>query len=251
MCGAIYNINDHPGLPGLLSELGYSREEIERITGTLVDARPELRPTDPVLSLIPTKSGAKVMAATWWLKLDQATLQPDTRWATFNCQSRRILNSKLHSIPPRSYRSVVFARGFFEWQPVYSGGRYFSSLSDEEQQRPPRPISKQRYLIHNSGHIMLLAAMCKHWLDAQGQPVVSTGIITLPPHPDFQDIHHKSFPLILTKDELSRWLDPAIPSDGYRELFNTIGYRQTLEAVAVSDNNFAPVGESLLLNAAG
>jgi putative SOS response-associated peptidase YedK len=249
MCGAIYNVNDHPGLPGLLSDLGYTQDEINEITGTMVSDQRELRPTDKVLSLIPTKAGAKVMPATWWLKLDENTLEPDTRWATFNCQSRRILTSKMHSIAPRSYRSVVFARGFFEWQPVYANGRMFTDLSPQEQQRTPKPLGKQRFLIHSAGEIMMLAALCKHWLDSEGRPLASTGTITLPPHPDFLDIHHKSFPLILNRDELDQWLDPAVPNEAYEELFTTTTYRQTLEAVAVTDDEFAPVGEFRWLRA--
>ncbi len=63
MCGAIYNVNDHPALPGILSEAGYTREEIEKILGTVVNPKRELRPTDRVLSMVPTKEGHQVMSA--------------------------------------------------------------------------------------------------------------------------------------------------------------------------------------------
>ncbi len=247
MCGSISNVTDHPLLPWILTELGYSVEEIERIIGLRPNSKRDLRPTDRVLSIIPTKGGGEVMPAVWWLKLDKDTLKPDTKWATFDCQLRRLLTSKIHTIPPRSYRSVVLVEGFFEWQPVFSGGRLYTELSEEEQQKPPKPIAKHRYLIHQPGKIMLLGAMCKHWLDQSGQPLASTGVITLPPHPSFLDIHSKSFPLVLNWDELDTWLDPKIPHDHFEPLFNLTSFRQELEAVPVNDTDFEPVGEPVPL----
>ena len=247
MCGAIYNVNEHPALPGILSELGYSPEEIEDIVGRLVNPKRELRPTDRVLSLVPGKESRKVKSAIWWLKLDKHTLKPDTQWASFNCQSLRLLTSKMHTIPPRSYRSVVFARGFFEWQPIYPGGRLYTALSPEEQKKPPKPIAKHRYLIHDPGRIMLLAAMCKYWTASDGEPVVSTGTITLPPHPDFLDIHYKSFPLILEWVELDDWLDKNIPHEDFEPLFKLTDYRKPLEAVPVSEQLFEPLGDLIPL----
>lgn len=247
MCGALYNVNDHPALPGILSEAGYTREQIEDILGRVVNPKRELRPTDRVLSLVPTKSGPQVMSAVWWLKLDTQTLLPDTQWATFNCQSLRILTSKMHTIAPRSYRAVVFARGFFEWQPIYPGGRLFTALTPDEQKRPPRPIAKHRYLIHDQGKIMMLAAMCKHWIGPEGEPLVSTGVITLPPHPDFLDIHYKSFPLVLQPGEIDGWLDKNIPHKKFEPLFNLTDYRHSLEAVPVNEPAFEPIGDPVPL----
>ena len=242
MCGAIYNVNDHPGLPGILSELGYSQEEIEQITGTLIRKR-DLRPTDPVPSIIHTSNGKEVVSAVWWLKLDRKTLKPDTKWATFNCKSGNILSSKLHTIPPQSYRSVVLAGGFFEWQPIYPGGVLYSGLSEDQKQKPPKPIAKQRFLIHQPGKVMLMAAMCKYWTLPDGTQLVSTGTITLPPHQAFLDIHAKSFPLILNWDELDTWLDPNTPHAAFEHLFNTTAFRQDHEAVPVDEPEFEPIGE--------
>ncbi|MEX1215974.1 SOS response-associated peptidase family protein [Saccharospirillum sp.] len=247
MCGAIYNASDHPALPGLLSAAGYTRAEIDAVLGTVVYTKRELRPTDRVLSLVPTKAGKRVMSAVWWLKLDNETLKPDTQWASFNCQSRRILTSKMHSIPPRSYRAVVFARGFFEWQSIYPGGRLFTALTPDEQKKPPRPIAKHRYLIHDPGKIMMLAAMCKHWVGPDGEAMVSTGVITLPPHPDFLDIHYKSFPLVLQPDELAGWLDKSRPHKSFEPLFNLTDYRHSLEAVPVNEPAFEPIGDPIPL----
>jgi len=236
MCGAIYNVTDFPLLEPILGMAGYSESEIEKVLG-----KKECRPTDSVLAMVPTREGPRLMPATWWLKLDQRTLKPDTRWATFNCRSDHILTSKLHTIPPKSFRSIVVANGFFEWQPVYSGGRLFTDLTEAEQAKPPKPIRKQRYLVHTPGQLMLLGALCKHWLDEAGQPKVSTGIITLPPHPRFLDVHHKSFPLVLKPEELEAWLNPKVEHSAFEALFGVTDVRVEVEAQAVNDGDFEPL----------
>ena len=252
MCGAIYNVNDFPLLPGLLTELGYSPEQIEQITGPGIQRLPQkkdLRPTDRVLTLAPTKAGPDLFPALWWLALDQHSLKPLYRWKSFNCKASRIFEAKIHRIAPRSYRAVVLARGFFEWQPFYEGGRVFSQLSANEQADPPKPLHKRRILISQPDQVMLLAALCKHWLDDNGQPLVSTGIITLPPHREFLDIHHRSYPLVLAPEELADWLDPAIKTATFQSLLASTEIRFPTTAVAVRESDFSAIDEPIILRA--
>lgn len=245
MCGAILNVTDFPLLEPLLTTAEYSEAEISSIL-----KKRELRPTDEVVGVVPTRHGPRIMPATWWLKLDPQTLKPDTRWNTFNCRASRILKSKLHTLPPRSYRSVVLAQGFFEWQPVFSGGRLFSDLNEAERQKPPKPIAKRRHLIHSPGNMMLLGALCKHWTDESNRPKASTAIITLAPHPAVLDVHYKSFPLLLTEVELEAWLDPSRPHQAFQSLFNTREVRMDLEMQAVDEDEFAALDEEpIILNA--
>lgn len=94
---------------------------------------------------------------------------------------------------------------------------------------------------------MMLAAMCKHWVGLDGQALVSTGVITLPPHPDCLDIHYKSFPLELQQNELDRWLDKSIPHEEFEPLFKLTDYRRSLEAVPVNEPYFEPIGDPVPL----
>lgn len=247
MCGAIFNVSDYPLLAPLLEISGYDEADIRKIL-----TRRESRPTDPVLTLLPTRNGLRLMPATWWLKLDAKTLQPDTRWATFNCRSDHILTSKLHSIPPRSYRAIVAVEGFFEWQPIYSGGRLYSALTAAEQAKPPKTIAKQRFLVSQPGQLLYLGAMCKHWLDESRQPRASVGIITLPPHPAFVDIHYKSFPLVIRPEELTDWMDTTRPHSEFSALFDLNQVRQPMQAVAVNEPEFEAIeaAEPLILQPA-
>ncbi|WP_127555383.1 SOS response-associated peptidase family protein [Saccharospirillum alexandrii] len=242
MCGAINNVSDFPLLDPLLGLAGYSEAEIRSVLN-----KRECRPTDDVLALVPTKLGPRLMAATWWLKLDPDTLLPDTRWNTFNCRSSQILKSPLHQMAPRSYRAVVITDGFYEWQPRYAGGRLYSDLSAEEQQHLPRPQSKQRHWIHRPGELMLLGALCKHWLDAEGNPKVSVGVITLPPHPAFLDVHAKSFPLVLRPEELEDWVNPRLRHEQFGSLFVQTEVRVDVEVQAINDQEFDLIPEEPLI----
>lgn len=242
MCGELFNVNDYPGLPGILSGAGYTPEQIDAILGRPRDGserttepfgplRKQLRPTDQVLALVPTRTGPKLMPATWWLMLDKSTLKP-TRWSSFNCRSDRVFESPMHRNPPPSYRSVVIAQGFVEWQPIYSGGRLWSELTELEQAHPPKPVAKQRYLIQRpDGRPMIFGAFCKHWLDAEQQPLVSTGIITLRSHTQFVNIHRQSFPLVLLDDELADWLNPKRESEYFAPLLNMTEVREPFELI--------------------
>lgn len=251
MCGELYNVNDYPGLPGILSGAGYSPEEIDDMLGRPRDGSPreteplgplrkQLKPTDPVPALVPTRKGPRLMPATWWLVLDKTTLKP-TRWASFNCRSDRVFSSPMHRNEPRSYRSVVIAQGFVEWQPIYSNGRLWLDLSAEEQQHPPKPVAKQRYLIQRpDGRPMLFGAFCKHWLQEDGSPLASTGIITLRGHRQFANIHHQSFPLVLLDNELADWLNPALPTEHFADLLTLTEVREPFEVIPLDGLEAAP-----------
>lgn len=257
MCGELFNVNDYPGLPGILSGAGYTPEQIDAILGRPRDGserttvpmsplRKQLRPTDPVLALVPTRQGPRLMPATWWLMLDAATLKP-SRWSSFNCRSDRVFDSPMHRNKPPSYRSVVIAQGFVEWQPIFSGGRLWSQLTETEQANAPKPIAKQRYLIQRpDGRPMIFGAFCKHWLDAEQQPLVSTGIITLRSHAQFTDIHQQSFPLVLFDDELADWLNPKIPTERFADLLTMTAVREPFDVLALEGQETGKIGLQLV-----
>jgi len=239
MCGSIYNVFEFPGLTAIeiltLIRENQSREEIEDyISKTL-----NIRPSQELTTIIPSAGSAKAVKATWWLKLHQTEdgWMPDQQWKTFNCRSTKILTSPMHKIKPVSRRTLVVAEGFHEWQPIYMGERVFSQLSKDEQQNLPKVIRRQCYLVRPKYGLCRLAALSKKWQDNK----YSTGIITLPRHDAFQDIHSKSFPLALISDEVEDWLNPDMPTVHFKELFNTSKFREPWIATPVvgPENNQA------------
>jgi len=244
MCGSIYNVYEFPGLIGIeiLTRIrdNLTKDEIEEyISKTL-----NIRPTLDLTTIIPSAGTAKIVKATWWLKLKQNEdgWIPDQQWKTFNCRSTKILTSPLHRLKPISRRTIVIAEGFHEWQPIYMGERTFSQLSKKEQQTPPKVIRKQCYLLRPKSGLCRLAALSKKWQDNK----YSTGIITLPSHQGFRDIHRKSFPLVLGTEEIEDWLNPEISTASFDLLFQTNDFRETWIATPVmgpEDNR--SVGEDI------
>ena len=78
-------------------------------------------------------------------------------------------------------------------------------------------------------------------------PTSLTDDVTLPPHPDFLDIHYKSFPLVLKPGEVDGWLDKSLPHKDFEPLFNLTDFRQSLEAVPVNEPAFEPIGDPVQL----
>ena len=243
MCGFIYNVNDFPLLEPLLDIAGYDEAEIRDII-----QHQYLRPTDTVINLIPTRQGPRLQGATWWLATN-ADGKPDTSMATFNSKAGKLATSYLHRSKPRSVRSVVLARGFCEWQPIYKGGLLYSQLPfSAGSNKLPTPERKQQYLIEQPNQpLMLLASVSKLRIDQNGQPRVNTSIITLPPHRQFVDIHHKSFPLILAQHEIQQWLDPSLPMNQFESLFQQTEFRMNFSATPV-DADMHSIGPVIELN---
>lgn len=230
MCGFIYNVSDFPLLEPLLDIAGYEEDEIKDIIRNRY-----LRPTDTVINLVPSQNGLRLLGATWWLatKPDGSI---DTRYNTFNAKAGKLTSSPMHTVKPRSIRTVIPVSGFCEWQPVYKGGLLFSELPKaDEQGRLPKPAYKVQHLItQQDSPIMYLGAVSKLRVDRDGRPKVNTAVITLPPHGPFVDIHNKSFPLVLRADELAQWLNPTTEWTEFNELLNMTEFRDRFEARAVN-----------------
>jgi putative SOS response-associated peptidase YedK len=231
MCGFIYNVNDFPLLEPLLDIAGYDESEIRDIIKNQY-----LRPTDTVINLVPSRNGPRLLGATWWF----ATLPNgdiNTKYSTFNSKAGKLANSSMHNQTPKSMRSIIPATGFCEWQPIFKGGLLYTQLPGiQPGSKLPTPERKKMFLIEQSDQpIMYLASVSKLRLASDGKPKVNTSVITLPPHTDFLDIHHKSFPLVLNKDEVAHWLDPKTPLVEFNHLLGMNDFRQTFTAKEVNN----------------
>lgn len=241
MCGFIYNVNDFPLLEPLLDIAGYDEDSIREII-----REQYLRPTATVINLVPTRTGPQLLPATWWLAT-KPDGSPDPRYASFNSRAGKLLTSPLHTKPPRSIRSIVVARGFCEWQPIYKGGYTYTQLPGvANAQRLPTPVKKLQMLIEpeNKG-LLLLGAVSKLRLTPEGQPKINTAVVTLPPHPDFLDVHHKSFPLVIKHSELTDWLNPKKPTQDFLHLFEQTHVRENFTVTPV-DPECRPTGDTLM-----
>ena len=244
MCGFLYNVSDFPLLAPLLDIAGYDEREIRNIIGPK-----QLRPTDTLLNLVPSRHGLRLLGATWWLAT-QADGSPNAKWATFNARAGKLATSTLHLSAPRSIRTVVVASGFCEWQPIYKGDLLHSQLPGiATATRLPKASRKQQFLIERSDSpLLLLGAVSKLRVDSAGRPKVNSAIITLPPHADFVDIHHKSFPLVLNPDELIDWLNPSLPIGHFDKLLGQTSFRQSFRLTPV-DADLTQTGQATIVTA--
>lgn len=233
MCGFIYNVTDYPLLLPLFEIAGYDPNEISDII-----QQPHLRPTDKVLTLVPTRNGPRLLGSTWWLATN-----PDgsvnTSLTSFNSKSAKVGKSPLHLQKPRSLRSVVIGTGFSEWQPIYKGEMSHSECLrrglDASKLQPSRKV--QHLIEHTQSPLMLFAAVSKLRVDTEGAAQVNTSIITLPPHHGFIDINAKSFPLILRPSELVNWLNPLTPYSDFNSLFSMDTFRDSFKVSQVSTDS--------------
>ena len=232
MCGYIYNVTDYPLLLPLFEIAGYQPDEISDII-----RYPHLRPTDKVLTMVPSKAGPKLMGSTWWL-----ATHPDgsvnSKITSFNSKSSKVGKSPLHVQKPRSVKSIVIGSGFCEWQPIYKGElKYSDCISMGLDSKKMQPTRKVQHLIEPATEgLMLFGAVSKLRLDQHGNPQVNTSIITLPPHNEFLDIHAKSFPLILRPSEILDWIDPNKPFSDFEPLLTMDACRDTFRVSKVSSD---------------
>lgn len=181
MCGRI-NVTDDPFVKRLAEALG--------IKGIVPKASRDIAP-GAKLSIVRNVDDKPAMHdALWWLCLDQNTLKPNYRYASFNSRSDKLNKSgSLAFRPYRESRCIIPASGFVE------------GLGDKKHYFHIKPVAGA----------IAFGGLYKEWLNkGTGELVYSASIITLPAHEKLRDIHPKSIPLMLPVSDTSlirQWLD--------------------------------------------
>jgi len=126
-----------------------------------------------------------------------------------------------------SNRCVFVANGFYEWK-----------TPDEYRGQPrgtrlPKGVRKTPFHIRAQGEPFLPLAGLWRTVQVEGAPVLTAAIITTSPNAMMKDIHDR-MPVILTGDNLDRWLDPVNKDiDSLRKLL--VPFEGPMEAYPVSD----------------
>ena len=117
--------------------------------------------------------------------------------------------------PLASQRCLVPATGFYEWK---------KDIGDK---------NKQPYYIHlRGGGIFAFAGLYDIWIDAEGYPLETFTIITTQPNKLMADIHNR-MPVILSKGDEEKWLDPTTSVQEAMELLDSYPAKE-MEAWQVS-----------------
>ena len=131
-------------------------------------------------------------------------------WAKDKTKSSGMINARCETLTEKPsfrnliarHRCVIPMQGFYEW-----------SLTDTGATRPTK---QAHYVSRADGEVMTVAGLWSTWIDPNRQQVDSTSasilrtctIITTDANDTLRPIHHR-MPVILEKDAVAHWLDPA------------------------------------------
>ncbi len=116
------------------------------------------------------------------------------KYKTFNARAEGIFHKPMWKTAARLHRALIPSTGFYEWQQQTDGKHPFLIV----------PTAGQL-----PDDIFSFAGLYGTWHDAQGDEQQTYSIITTAANSDMQQIHDR-MPVILSCDEESLWLDPAI-----------------------------------------
>ena len=184
MCGR-FNLIDSPQVQWLCKALGIELYDEH--------ASRDIAPGSDI-AIVHERSGERaVSTATWWLFLDNETLKPNYKYASFNSRSDKLSSKRALAYKPfRESRCLIPASAFIE------------GLGDK----------KTYHMIELEDSAIAFGGLFKEYLNKEsGEVIYSVSIITLPPlSPQWDEIHPKSLPLMIDfedEDLVSRWLDPS------------------------------------------
>ena len=177
--------------------------------------RYNIAPTDPVaiVRVRPERDGEPegrfVAQARWGLV---------PGWAKDISVGARMFNARAESVPDKpafraaydKRRCLVPASGYYEWRKLAAGAGAGAGPGSK-----PR---KQPYYIHPADDaVMAFAGLWEFWRSPDGEPVVSTTIITTDAPGAMARIHDR-MPLVLPASEWGTWLDPSVPGSAVASL---------------------------------
>ncbi len=141
-------------------------------------------------------------------------------WAEDLAIGNRMINARAETIsekrsfagPLKSRRCIVVADGYYEWR---AEGKL-----------------KQPYWIHPAdAGVVAMAGLWETNRRATGQPVNSCTIITTSANEKLAELHDR-MPVILSGDDVTRWLDPKLAVDAATAMLGPAA-NEMLEAAAV------------------
>ena len=150
--------------------------------------RYNIAPTQPVL-VVPNDGSNQADFFTWGLI---------PSWAKDATIGSRLINARAETLAEKpSFRSaykyhrcLIFANGFYEWQP-----------------QPGSKIKLPHLIRLKSGQPFAFAGLWEHWQSPDGSEIKSTTIITTAPNELMARIHDR-MPVILSHEAFPQWLDP-------------------------------------------
>ena len=176
-----------------------------------LDSNFNVAPTTEVYALISQQgeqSASLVLTTFYW------GLVPT--WAKDKTKAASMINARSETLAEKpSFRNlitrqrcVIPMQGFYEWSTT--------NTNTSKPTRPTRPIKQAHYVSRADGEVMTVAGLWSSWVDPiqkRTDPAISAvfkscTIITTDANDSLRPIHHR-MPVILERDAVDQWLDPA------------------------------------------
>jgi len=180
---------------------------------------PEFRPR---FNIAPTQDVPVVRSSEGGRRVDLLHWGLVPRWAEDPSIGNRMINARAETAAEKPAfrdamkrrRCLVPADAFYEWKVV------------------PGEKRKQPHLIRMKGdRPFAIGGLWEHW-GRDGNDLDSFTILTTTPNELVSGIHDR-MPVIVAREDFDRWLDPALPADGVKDL---------LRSYAASEMQASPVG---------
>jgi len=155
-------------------------------------------PTAPRYNIAPTQAaavtlndGKRELTYARWGLIPSWAKDPAIGSKMINARSETLAEKPSFRIPLARRRCLIWADGFYEWAAI--------------------PGSKSRqpvYINLDDGLPFPFAGLWDRWRSPDGEPVISTTIITTSANELMSRFHHR-MPVILSPDKIDLWLDPS------------------------------------------
>jgi putative SOS response-associated peptidase YedK len=151
--------------------------------------RYNIAPTQPVLAL--PNDGSRRADFFLWGLIPSWAKDPSIGSRLINARAETLAEKPSFRAAFKYRRCLIFADGFYEWQPL------------------PGQKAKQPYFIRlKSGRPFAFAGLWELWNSPDGGQLPSCTIITTTPNELMAGLHNR-MPVILRPDDYAQWLDPA------------------------------------------
>lgn len=122
----------------------------------------------------------------------------------FNARAESLLDKPAFRRAFDRRRCLVPASGYFEWRKLEQPGE--ASAGRVKSAKAGKVPKQPFYIAPADGSVMAFAGLWEFWKSPDGEPVVSTSIITVDAIGPLEPIHDR-MPLILPASEWDEWLD--------------------------------------------
>jgi putative SOS response-associated peptidase YedK len=211
-----------------LRRADYTRAEfaaLKQLSFEEFDERPvprfNIAPSQRVPAVRLNSQNDRILSSLSW-GLVPSWAKPDTKVKPINARAEAICTSGMFRQAFERRRCLIPADGFYEWQGA----------------KPP----KQPYFIHRPDDgIFAFAGLWERWKPADDAPPLDTcTIITTEPNAVMRAIHNR-MPVILDREDYTRWLDREIPGKDVFDLLRP--YDGELQAHPVSTRVNKPAND--------